>query len=418
MGTLPVKSRQKPFSIVIDQAGFFRALRPILVDVGSVATCRVQRRALTRECELILDRWTVQTSLPNGQTLPPLTDWGLLAVDASPGMSPEELIRRIQPKRSQFVVAICLNPDNYRNLPIVLYDQGKIIRPETIRFIGSGMLTLPEPPSRPRTMRDSRTAGALRDQYDRVACTSLALVGAGRGGQQLASHLVSIGLRRLLIIDGDRIGPENLDAMPLADIRETNQLKVFQLARALRRNQPELLVSCVPHSILHPNAVRAIRQTRVDAIMSFVDSDAARLAVSRLCQESKTIHVDVGTRVEWTADASRSMSADVRLFQPGQGCIACCPPMAGLDDALYELAAPSGAMRRGRPRSWDELRAGSLLTLNSVASALAVETWLSWLAGAYPSSHWTRMFWNAHQTPVFDSGTIGPDPECPFCNML
>jgi len=154
----------------------------------------------------------------------------------------------------------------------------------------------------------------------------------------------------------------------------------------------------------------------VDAVISFVDSDAARLAVSRLCQESETVHMDVGTLVQWTQEGTRRMSADVRLFEPRRGCVACVPAMEQMDDALYELAAPEGALHRGRPMAWDELRAGSLLHLNAAVCSLAVETWLGWLAGKYTTSHWARMFWNEFETPEFHSGPVGPSNQCLFCN--
>jgi molybdopterin/thiamine biosynthesis adenylyltransferase len=353
--------------------------------------------------------------MPNGQTLAPLSDWGVAT--AAEDLTPEKLIDHLQPRGSQLVVVLCLRSSDLRSLPVAIYDQGRIDRPESVRFIGSGLLTLPEPKTKPsNTTRDSRTVGALREQFDRMKSLSMILVGAGRGGQELARQLVSIGLRRLTVIDGDHIGPENLDAMPMAGPSDIGKKKVTQLARSLRRNQPDLTISCVPHSVLNANAIRTIRETRVDAVISFVDSDAARLATSRLCQENEFVHVDIGTLVQLTEQGKRRMAADVRLFEPRHGCIACVPPMERLDDALYELGLPAGALHRGRPMAWDELRAGSLLHLNASACSLAIETWLGWLAGIHSTSHWTRMFWNEFETPEFDSGPVGPSSDCLFCN--
>ncbi len=408
--------RTKPFTLVINQGEFLRELRPILVDTGRVARCHINRRETTSSIELILTPWFAGSPLPDGQAMPPLTDWGVATVVNDDATTPEGLIERLRPKASHLVVAICLRSTDLRRMPVAIYDRGTVVHPESVRFIGSGLLTLPEPPAVNPSLRDSRTAGGLRSQFDRMKSLAIILVGAGRGGQELARQLVAIGLRRLTLIDGDRIGPENLDAMPMTAVADLNELKVFQLARALRRNQPELTVSCVPHSVTHPHALRTLRETRVDAVISFLDSDTARLAVGRLCQEVETTHLDIGTLVRWTAEGERRMSADVRLFEPRRGCVACVPPMERLDDAIYELAAPQGALHRGRPMAWDELRAGSLLHLNAAACALAIETWLGWLAGEFTTSRWSRMFWSGFGIPEFQSGSVGASTDCPFCN--
>lgn len=415
MDCLPTARQAMPHGIVILQRDFLSNLRPLLIDRSGALRCPVRRRKTTSQEELILGPWTRLDALPNGQALPPLSDWGVVAM-GTPGIdTPESLLHAVQPKDSQLVVVICINPEHLDQLPVTVFDQGRCVTPESIRFIGSGMLTLPAPSASKPSLRDSRTMGALRDAYDRTRAASVILVGAGRGGQQLASMLVAAGVRRMTLIDGDRLGPENLDAMPLAAERDTNELKVLQLAKMLRQNQPQLTVSCIPQSILDGNAIRAFRETRVDAVFSFVDSNAARLATSRLCQENETMHIDVGTHIEWSSAGERQMAADVRLFEPREGCVACCPVMEDLDDALYEVAAPKGALRRGRPVLWDQLRAGSLLHLNTMAGSLAVETWLAWLAGSLPTSYWARMRWNAGELPTFDSGSVGPTEHCPFC---
>jgi molybdopterin/thiamine biosynthesis adenylyltransferase len=415
MSANPTGKRVKPFSLIINQREFIDAVRPVLIQARRVATCRIRRRETTSSIELLMNDWSATDAFPSGQALPPMSDLGLVMI-ANDDETPERMIERTRPKRSQTVVGVCLRSSDFRHLPVAIFDQGEWVRPESVRFIGSGLLTLPESTPMPPSVRESRTWGPLRSEFDRMTSLWVTLVGVGRGGQELARQLVSIGLRRLTLIDGDRIGPENLDAMPMAGEKDVNELKVFQLARALRRNQPELTISCVPKSILDPVAIRAVRETRSDAIMSFVDSDAARLAVARLCQESETIHLDVGTLIRRTPAGIRRMSADVRLFEPRRGCVACCPPMERIDDALYDLAAPEGVLRRGRPTSWNELRAGSLLHLNAAACGLAVEMWLGWLSGSFTTSRWARMFWDEYALPEFEAGPVGPSQQCSFCN--
>ncbi|MCA9151914.1 MAG: ThiF family adenylyltransferase, partial [Planctomycetales bacterium] len=406
----------KPLHLVIRQAEFLRCVRMILLDPSRMAVCRVRRRETGEALEFLLDHWTLSEATPNGQDLPPLSDWGVITKDFDQAMSPQALLKRVQPKSSQSVVGICLQAENPNAFPTLVFDQGTWRTPESIRFVGAGMLTLPDVfDDSAVTLRESRTAGALGPLFPRLKASSIALIGAGRGGQELARQFVAAGLRRLTVVDADRLAIENLDAMPLARVADLDCNKGEQLAAALRQNQPDATISWTPRSIWHPESLRKLRETRVDAVFSFVDRDAARLTAARLCQETTTVHIDIGTNVQRNADGSRSMTADIRLFEPHEGCVACVPPMDDLSDVLYEIATPEDCLHRGVPVAWHEQRAGSLLYLNSFACAIAIETWFAWLAGKLPTSHWVRVEWPEFGLPEVRAGSVGPRQDCSFC---
>lgn len=414
-----------------------------MLDQGQFVVGRVVRRRTTQGLELIIDSWSHAEGIPDGRSMAPMLDWAVMVNNFNQRIPVERLIDVVQPKRSHLLVAISLEPDHHELLPVLILDNGRVSRPEQVRFIGSGLLTLPdsnikvpsaidrdpndsrstdndEPTSSGtmdnETLRSSRTVGALRALYDRLQKLIVILVGAGRGGQELARQLVAAGVRRLIIIDGDRIGPENLDAMPMVTTADLGEFKAVHLARVLRLNQPDLTVTCIPHSVFASDAVRMLRETRADTVFSFIDSDAGRLAVSQLCTATQTVHVDTGSLIEWKEDA-RTMSADVRLFEPGLGCVACVPPMENLDEVLYQFSAPDNALSRGLPTEWDDQRAGSLLHLNAMACAVTIETWLGWLNGNISTSHWTRIRWTEGGIPEFHAGNVGPNEHCRFCRV-
>ncbi|MFT5323450.1 MAG: molybdopterin/thiamine biosynthesis adenylyltransferase [Planctomycetaceae bacterium] len=378
-------------------------------------------------------------SPPDGSSLPPLEDWAVVVTNFDDHIPVEHVPEIVRPKRSHLLVAISLDPEDHTLFPVRIVDQGRMSVPDEVRFVGPGLVTLPEPrgtgfehddshdsdsddnagelPSqRQNSVRASRTRGALRGLYDRMGTQSVLLMGFGRGGNELSRQLVATGVRHLIGIDGDHLEPENLDAAPDVSLESLHEFKVVEACRRLRLNQPDLTAICIPQPVTGPDASRVLAQSRVDTAFSFVDNQAARLALSQTCRASCTVHLDVGTHIRWEDDR-RIMSADIRLFEPGRGCVACVPQMSAeeLDDALYELSAPAGSLHRGPRVEWHEERAGSLLHLNALASSLAVETWLSYVSGELRSSHWVRVLWPSGEAPRIESGSVTADPDCRFC---
>ncbi len=426
-----------PTVLIINQPAFLECVRPVLVENGRFAIGSVRRRRTSRSLELIIDHWTNSEKRPNGQTMAPMLDWAVMAANSDNVVPVENLVQMVQPRRSHLLVALSVDPTNFGALSVLIHDEGRCYSPDRIQFIGHGLLTLPNavpgstsdqnrdhstesPDSSTKrrilaALRSSRTVGALKRLYGRLSLMHVTIIGAGRGAQELARQLVAAGVRRLTIIDGDTIQPENLDAMPMARSADLGANKAVHLAKVLRRNQPELTVTCVPHSVTSVDGVRVLQGSRSDTVFSFIDNNTGRLAVSRLCQEAEMVHVDLGTLIEWQDDL-RTMSADIRLLEPKRGCVACVPRMANLDQVLYELGAPEGSLHRGRRREWNDERAGSLLHLNALACSLGIELWFRWLNSDIRTSHWLRVRWPADSIPEIHEAPVGPEPDCIFCN--
>jgi hypothetical protein len=215
----------------------------------------------------------------------------------------------------------------------------------------------------------------------------------------------------LAVIDQDLLGPENLDAMPHVSCLDLGRPKAVLLAESLQRNQPDLALTCLSEAVL-----RYLNQSRPDIVCSFVDNNAARLTTGWKCQQGEIVHLDIGTLIERTEDGKRGLRADIRLFEPRRGCVACVPQLPALEDTLYEASAPAGAMQRGRPILWNEQRAGSLLHWNAFACSLAMELLLSYLEGTIRTSHWVRVHAESGRNPRIESASVGPAEDCPFCS--
>jgi len=80
------------------------------------------------------------------------------------------------------------------------------------------------------------------------------------------------------------------------------------------------------------------------------------------------------------------------------------------------LLAPPGALPRRPPPPWNEQRAGSLITLNSLTVAIGVQLWLDLLAGRLRSSHWHRLRWEPGVGLQADFAPVGASPGCRICH--
>lgn len=405
--------------LILSCADLQRTAPAILLDRGRCAAAPLRGMDLEHNRELLLGAWEPRTNPPNGGEYPPLAEYAVLAADRAGGLTIDQLVEQMQPKRSHRVVVILLNPRDRAAFPVALWDQGMSVPISRVRFIGTRLVTLssegvrePSP-----TLRASRTTGALRGLYPQVLALSALLVGAGRGASELARQLVAAGLRWLTVVDHDRLGLENFDAMPHAAVWQKGQSKTQVLARSLRRNQPRLTVSCLDRPVTSLEGLSLLDRRRFDTVFSFVDNPAARLAASLKCRERLMVHLDLGTLIEHDAAGNRVMSADIRLFEPGQGCAACVPRLTPeeLDDAIHQISAPDDALHRGPRRAWNADRSGSLHHVNALACSLAVELWLGYLAGTVTTSHWIRVRWPAGGVPAIEQSSIGPGDDCIVC---
>jgi molybdopterin/thiamine biosynthesis adenylyltransferase len=405
--------------LILSRADLRRTAPAILLDRGRYAVAPLRGNDLEHRRELILGPWESRTTLPNGGEYPPLAEYAVLAADRAGGLTIDQLVEQIQPKRSHRIAVILLNPRDRAVFPVVLWDQGMRVPISRVRFIGTGLVTLTTEGVREQssTLRASRTAGALRGLYPQVLALSALLVGAGRGASELARQLVAVGLRRLTVVDPDQLGLENLDAMPHVAVWQKGQSKTQVLARALRRNQPGLTISCFDRPVTSLEGLSLLDRRRFDTVFSFVDNPAARLAVSLKCRERLMVHVDVGTLIEHDAAGNRLMSVDIRLFEPGQGCSTCVPRLTPeeLDDAIHQIGVPDDALYRGTRRAWNADRSGSLHHVNALACSLAAELWLGYLAGTITTSHWIRVRWPAGGVPAIEHTSIGPGDDCVVC---
>ena len=417
---------KREIRVLITRQAWDSALRPLLVQTDGFAVGPIQWRREGTVWEALCSRLETTGQLPRGLARPPLDDWLVVVMQGDTSLSASQWLLRCEPRRSQRLIVVVLGTADLSRWDAALWDREQLRDVMEITVVGGGGFRVERsgqdaPVMDPQTLeRSSRTAGALGQRvFRRVGSSTVTIVGTGRLGSLLAFHMAGLGVSRLRLIDPDVLQWGNLDAMPGLTERDVGQPKAQALAKRLLAFRRQLLVSYVRRSAMDPEAQRVMRR-RTDLIVTTVDDDAPRLCASLIAKQMLTVHLDVATQITREGDEPSEIRADIRLLTPDRdgGCVACVGGLADVEHTLYQLGAPPGVLSRGEPIAWHQQRAGSLVTINSIAVGVAVQTWIDLLAGRLRSSYWHRLRWRP-AAPLETAGSpVFAEPDCRFCQAV
>jgi hypothetical protein len=279
--------------------------------------------------------------------------------------------------------------------------------------------SLPEPPAPSSLARWSRTIGALGlREWRRLTSLHIAIIGCGRTGSLIATTLARLGIRRLTLLDPDRIEEHNLGEMDGVTEADIGQSKAIALARFLREHCASSQVGLSLNAVAEPIVAAYQAALAADTLFCCVDNDAARLACGIIATLFHKVLVDVGTGIHSPLSQpeirNRIMGADIRLLLPADGCLVCFGKLANYEAALAALAQG----RRAASRQWWEQRNGSLRTLNMLAASVAVQMLCDLIAGRVQASVWTQMQYEqsgALRVEQIVRRAAEDDKYCPLC---
>jgi molybdopterin/thiamine biosynthesis adenylyltransferase len=414
------------YELVISRDVWERIMPSLVDGQNEVAVGMLRRNACGERIELLVDDLQPSAPVPQGERFPPLADWGAI-VRPQPGRadSVADWAVRLRPRAAQLSAIVLLGADKDPGAWDGLVVQGNRTQPlAALRVVGSGMLRADRQPPQPDAdltpaalTRWSRTRGALGDAvWQRVRRSHVALFGASRTGSIAAFQFAALGVGRLLLCDPDTLEIHNLDAMQGVSEEDVGRTKVEALAERLVGFRSDLFVQGLACCATDARVVERVRCA--DLIVTCADSDTPRLAAAMLASRLLKVHLDVGTGVTSDESGERQIAADVRLFVPGPGCVACVGGLPDEEHARYEVLAPPGALRRARSRPWHQQRAGSLITINAMAVSVAVQLWLDLLGGHLPGSHWSRLRWHPGRGLEIHAGTVTASPDCKVCQRV
>jgi molybdopterin/thiamine biosynthesis adenylyltransferase len=231
---------------------------------------------------------------------------------------------------------------------------------------------------------------------ERLASSSVLLLGAGALGNEVLAHLAAAGVGHLLVVDFDRVELTNLHRTLLFREEDIGRSKAHVAAREARRINPELRVEAVDGDFRFALGLGYFR--RAGVVAGCVDSIEARAAAAQLCALAGVPYIDGGTS---------GLIGEVRHYLPGDGpCYACTVDREGRTRILARWSCAGLALSSVPPHDLPALGATSGVVGSHQAMAVLLallDRQQSW-GTAHVYDGWRGRM---------DAVRLPRDPECP-----
>jgi molybdopterin/thiamine biosynthesis adenylyltransferase/proteasome lid subunit RPN8/RPN11 len=254
------------------------------------------------------------------------------------------------------------------------------------------------PPLSPIFDRNVRAFGSLVQQT--LGDLKIGIVGCGGTGSAVAEQLVRLGVRRLTLIDPDRLSESNVTRVYGSTAKDVGEPKVQVLARHLARISPELRCETFQSMITLEATARQI--VDCDVVFGCTDDNAGRLLLSRLATYMLIPVIDSGVLLSSNADGELTgIDARVTILAPGNACLV-CRDRIDMARAAAELLTPDERVRRV-----DEGYAPALaqtepavVTFTTGVAATAVSELLERLIGYGPEPRPSEILLRCHEREI------------------
>ena len=223
------------------------------------------------------------------------------------------------------------------------------------------------------------------------------VVGAGGAGSLVNEYLARLGVGHLVVVDPERLDPTNLPRVVGAlfnDVRSWlthRRMPGFIRSIGLRRRSSKVSIARRVALAASPEVVfegiqgdisdESVLARLVDCDFVFLAADTmqARLVTNALVHQYLIPGIQVGAKVDVDRETGqvRDVFSVVRHLVPGESCLWCNQLINSA--RLAEEATNPEQLRR--QRYIDEIPAPSVITLNAVASAHAVNDFLFAITG-------------------------------------
>ncbi|AFQ43201.1 HesA/MoeB/ThiF family protein [Desulfosporosinus meridiei] len=164
-----------------------------------------------------------------------------------------------------------------------------------------------------------RNKETLTDQdQNKLLSSSVAIVGCGGLGGYIAEELARIGVRRIVLIDGDRLEVSNLNRQIMATEETIGQWKVEAARDRLQRVNSEVKVEIIKEWFAEERGRDFFSE--VDLVFDALDSLAARVVLERVCHQLK-LPLVFASIAGWYGQIGVSLPGDfsvLRLYGHGE----------------------------------------------------------------------------------------------------
>lgn len=168
----------------------------------------------------------------------------------------------------------------------------------------------------------------------RLAAARVAVVGAGGLGSPVSIYLASAGVGEIVVVDGDRVAPSNLNRQILHRTADLGLPKARSAARTLAEVNPSVRVTAVEERLDAGNAGRILEGAAV--VADCLDNMETRYVLNDHAIRTGTPLVHAGVR-GWTGQMSF-------LRPPATPCLRCFFPEGPPPGAVPIVGATSGVL--------------------------------------------------------------------------
>jgi hypothetical protein len=200
---------------------------------------------------------------------------------------------------------------------------------------------------------------------------TITVLGAGGGGSHIAQQVAHLGVRRLILVDPDRLEDSNVNRVVGVGYGDIGEYKASLLADRFADLKTEIIPEHVRAE--SPIGRRWIEQS--DVVFVAVDGARARRNIEAICRAALVPCIDVGLKIALNADGVTvdGIGGQVVTSLPGEPCLWC----AGVITEAALLADREEYVA-GQPEQ-------QVVSMNGILASQAVSGMLAVMSGYAPN---------------------------------
>ena len=253
-----------------------------------------------------------------------------------------------------------------------------------------------------------------REGQDKLASTTVAIVGVGGLGSHVVQQLAYLGVRNFIIIDHDIVEPTNLNRLIGATPGDVGKPKVDVAERNIKAiTGSKAVIRKVSNDLRSKEAFDTIKHA--DVIFGCVDTSGARLILNEIATAYLIHYIDCATGINLDRNGKVDQAGGhVMVVKPSAGPCLLCANIIDLEEAANDLMPPEERERKRRQGyiHGANVPDPSVVSLNGVVASLAVVEFQMLVTGLRPARTCTLYDMMEVKGPSTVTYAVKTNPEC------
>jgi len=264
-----------------------------------------------------------------------------------------------------------------------------------------------------RASRQVLMIGRQGQEY--VKQNTVAIVGLGGIGSQIAQMLAYLGVRNFLLVDFDKVDVTSLNRLVGAEPRDVGKSKVDVAERMIKQisDRGSVTIQKFKCNLRDRSVLDALK--KVDVVFGCVDKDGPRLVLNELSLAYVIPYIDCAFGINTEKGVIKEAGGRVILIMPDGPCLLCCKEI-NIKDASDDLASHEES-EVGKKQGYvtgADIPSPSVVSLNGTIASLAATEFLALVTGFKPIRTYT--FYDMLEQSVVKR-LVKPDTKCIACSL-